>query len=338
MPPGRRARRGRTEGCSVRLPSDPAAFLEEKELRLPRLLYNDNNQYRECPSMCYQIAEWSQRYEVSIKGREPRNGEELRAGPLSFIRLKVYGHKQGTGYRRLASVSGDRLMEVFGIFCKLLEISGNQQRENRGKIFNEKDTPASIDDIAFILGISGEKVGFAMEKLCEVGWVIPLNPGDSGESGTLLELNTTQHNSTQLNSSCCCYGNAAVNGDGSGMTTTTDLVLDEWGKLPLPEEKKHPKEAERMVIERAISNLMLDTEEPIHEGMIIEAIGNYKQALKLPKSQTYKHKLFPFLTKHIKKYVSYNFDIEHHDGSQYGAGGKSIKSHVEQLKIEGILK
>jgi len=47
--------------------------------------------------------------------------------------------------------------------------------------------------------------------------------------------------------------------------------------------------------------------------------------------------LFPFLTKHIRKYVSYNFDIEHHDGSQFGAGGKSIKKHVEELRKEGEL-
>ena len=51
MPPGRRARRGRTEGCSVRLPADPAAFLEEKELSKARLLYNDNNQCRDALSM-----------------------------------------------------------------------------------------------------------------------------------------------------------------------------------------------------------------------------------------------------------------------------------------------
>jgi len=138
-------------------------------------------------------------------------------------------------------------------------------------------------------------------------------------------------------SRCRCYGNVGMDQGGGGMTTTTNLILKAWEKLPLPEDKKYPKEGEWAVIERAVSNLALDTEEPVHEGMILEAIENYKAALKLPKSQTFKHKLFPFLTKHIRKYVSYNFDIEHHDGSQFGAGGKSIKKHVEELRKEGEL-
>jgi len=148
----------------------------------------------------YRIAEWTQRYEVSIKGREPKNGEELRAGPLSYVRLKVYGHRQGAGYRRLQLASGDRFMEVFGIFCKLLEISGNQTRDHRGKLLNERDEPATIGDIAFLLGIPDEQVDFAIAKLCEVGWLIKPIPEISGESGTLNKHNITKHNPTQHNS------------------------------------------------------------------------------------------------------------------------------------------
>jgi len=143
--------------------------------------------------MCYKIAEWNQRYEVSIKGREPKDGEELRAGPLSYVRLKVYGHRQGAGYRRLQQAAGDRFMEVFGIFCKLLEISGNQTREHRGKLLNERDGAASIEDIAFLLGIPVEQVDFATVKLCDVGWLISNNNTQLNP----IKPNSTQHKGTE---------------------------------------------------------------------------------------------------------------------------------------------
>lgn len=98
-------------------------------------------------SKAIEIAEWLERYEVSSKGREPKPDDELRAGSLQFIRLKVYGHTQSTGYRRLKSVSGDRTMEVFGYFCKFLEIAGNQKRGQRGVLLNEKNQPANRNGV-----------------------------------------------------------------------------------------------------------------------------------------------------------------------------------------------
>lgn len=133
----------------------------------------------------FTIHEWRKRYEVSLKGREPKEDEELRVGPLAFVRLKVYGHRQGAGYRRLQQVCGERFMEVFGTFCKFLEISGNQPRDKRGSLLNEKDEPATVADLAFLVGISNEQVLFALQKLCEIGWV--------------KSDNTTELNSTQLN-------------------------------------------------------------------------------------------------------------------------------------------
>lgn len=159
-----------------------------------------------------EIVEWRERYEVSSKGREPGPDDELRAGPLQFIRLKVYGHKQGTGYRRLKSVAGDRTMEVFGIFCKLLEIAGDQKRGKRGILLNERDDPATAEDLAFILDVPAEQVKYAISVLSDkkVNW--------------LVDNNTTQHNSIQLNSSVRKFpGNS-----GSGKRykyNATDLEL-----------------------------------------------------------------------------------------------------------------
>jgi hypothetical protein len=141
----------------------------------------------------YRINEWRERYEVSIKGREPKDGEELRAGPLSYIRLKVFGHRQGTGMRRLAQICGkDRVMEVFGIFCKFLEISGNQERDLRGNLLNERDEPATIEDLAFILDIPQGQIEFALCALSDAGWIT------ADELSPQTPLNTTKHNSTQL--------------------------------------------------------------------------------------------------------------------------------------------
>ena len=151
----------------------------------------------------FSIAEWNERYEVSSKGREPKLGDELRAGPLQYVRLKVYGHSQGTGYRRMKTAAGTKAMEVFGIFCKFLEISGNQPRGKRGVLLNENDQPASIDDLAFILDIPVKQVENAINVLCmeNVGWLTnttQLNstnttntrvrkfPGKSGNSGNYI--------------------------------------------------------------------------------------------------------------------------------------------------------
>lgn len=134
----------------------------------------------------YEIAEWNQRYEVSIKGREPKEGEELRAGPLSYVRLKVYGHKQGAGYRRLQAIAGSKFMEIFGIFCKFLEISGNQDRGKRGELLNEKENPASVSDLAFIIGCPAKQIENAIGCLCQIGWVT-----------NSTKHNIIQHNTTQ---------------------------------------------------------------------------------------------------------------------------------------------
>lgn len=162
----------------------------------------------------YQIAEWIRRYEVSIKGREPKDGEELRAGPLAYIRLKVYGHKQGTGFRRMQFMAGERTMEVFGIFCKFLEISGNQLRENRGKLLNEKDEPATIEDLAFILNVPIEQITHAIMILSSpsIGWILNDNPP---LLSPLIQPNITKHNSTQG------YGNLRNFPEKTGNTSYT---------------------------------------------------------------------------------------------------------------------
>jgi hypothetical protein len=117
-----------------------------------------------------------------------------------------------------------------------------------------------------------------------------------------------------------------------------DRILSAWQKLPLPPEKKQFGAADILAIERAISILAGDSQEPVHAGMILEAIENYRQALSLSDSQTYKHKLHPWLMEHVRKYVSYNFDIDHHRGSKYQKTGKTdTMAEMERLKAKGEL-
>ena len=45
---------------------------------------------------------------------------------------------------------------------------------------------------------------------------------------------------------------------------------------------------------------------------MLEAIANYRRALLLPDCQAYKHTIMAWLQKHVRKYVSYNFNIENY--------------------------
>ena len=120
--------------------------------------------------------------------------------------------------------------------------------------------------------------------------------------------------------------------------TSADRILSAWQELPLPPEKKQIDGAGILAVERAISILAGDSQEPVHEGMILEAIENYKHALSLPDSQTFKHKLHNWLMEHVRKYVSYNFDLDHHRKSNFDKTGKTdTKTEYERMKAKGAL-
>jgi uncharacterized protein YdaU (DUF1376 family) len=125
----------------------------------------------------------------------------------------------------------------------------------------------------------------------------------------------------------------------SHTATTADCIISAWQKLPLPMDKKKFAAADVLAIERQLSILSEDPIEPLHENIILEAIENYKKALSLPDSQTYKHTLYNWLFKgHVRKYTSWAFDIEHHDASKFKKGNKTdTKTEYEKLKASGDL-
>jgi hypothetical protein len=127
--------------------------------------------------MAFRINDWTRRYEVNEKGRAAEPGEKVRSEALKFTRLKNYGLDVGPAYRRMiakAEKFGLGMgMATFGIFCKLLEIAGDQRAEFRGWILDEKQNPLDADDLAELILVDGDVAGRALEVLTDpkVGWV-----------------------------------------------------------------------------------------------------------------------------------------------------------------------
>jgi hypothetical protein len=154
--------------------------------------------------MCYRIAEWNQRYEVSKKGAPATVGDELRAGPLAYIRSAVHGRQMSLGFRKLQKFSGKpNLYRNFGIFQKFLEIAGDIKIPLRnGTLYNEQDKPATIEDLCFMMDLPKSTLVPAIQALIKAGWMIDSGnsqnlPKIPGNSGTLQELNSIQYNTIQ---------------------------------------------------------------------------------------------------------------------------------------------
>jgi hypothetical protein len=121
------------------------------------------------------------------------------------------------------------------------------------------------------------------------------------------------------------------------LTKSTQAVVDAWSTLPLPPDKKNIPAGYLPAIDRALAELDQDTAEPVHHGMVLEAIENYGKALAVPNSQAHKHKLYNWLQRHVRKYVSYAFDIEHYDGKKFESkqAESDVDAEYEKLRAEG---
>jgi len=162
--------------------------------------------------MQYQIVEWSRRYEVDERGREWVPGKRKRKGPLVFIRLKVHGRSQGTGWRKLLARAGrGRALMVFGLFCKLLEIAGDHERDERGRFED-----SAGNGISFILSVPTRQVAFGLQVLADLHWIelVPVElgnlPGDSREIPEVPHPTNQPTNTTNQPTAC-----ARASGDGS---------------------------------------------------------------------------------------------------------------------------
>ena len=143
----------------------------------------------------YQVVDWDERYEVDEKGGVWAPGKQKRHGPIKFIRHKVHGKSLGLGWRKLIQVAGRRNAPgVFGIFAKLLEISGDTDGDERGTFEDSPDY-----SLAFMLDLDEEDIENALSVLCKIGWIkrldgLPENFGKSPE----LRGNPNQFSSVQF--------------------------------------------------------------------------------------------------------------------------------------------
>lgn len=121
-----------------------------------------------------RIARWAELYEVNEKGAAWREGQAKRRGHLDYIRLRVNGAGWSQGYREFLAVAKPKKAAMaFGVFCKLLEVAGDQCSDDRGVIRNRLGGPATATDVAKMTGFSGGNVEEALNILSSpsVGWV-----------------------------------------------------------------------------------------------------------------------------------------------------------------------
>ncbi len=110
----------------------------------------------------FSIADYDELYRPYDK-----SGGELK----SAVWVKLPANPRGRGLKVLLKYK--RGLEVFGIWCLLLEITTLEKPENRGQLLNHRGLPASVEEIAE--GISLPKniklVSYALSILAAIGWV-----------------------------------------------------------------------------------------------------------------------------------------------------------------------
>jgi len=110
----------------------------------------------------YTITDYDKRYKPTNKS----GGELKNAG---YVKLPV--KPKGDGLEKL--LSNDKGLEVFGIWCLLLEKTTAQKPETRGQILNFKDEPASLSEISMSISLKGKEdlVQYALNLLVSMGWI-----------------------------------------------------------------------------------------------------------------------------------------------------------------------
>lgn len=151
----------------------------------------------------YRITDWHDRYEVTDKGAEAKPNtppEKLKKGKLRYVRLSVWGHNVGPAWRKLTQKSYKKGvgtdLAAFGLFCKLLELAGDQERPYRGWILDHKQQPMDAAEIKDTIGVYDiDVVETCLDLLTdpEIDWVeyveCPLfweAPENSGKPQTLI--------------------------------------------------------------------------------------------------------------------------------------------------------
>ena len=124
----------------------------------------------------YRIVDWWS-FEILKNGKlataKTKMGA-LRIKPLVYVRFPVHGHSLSADYRRMVRVAGPEMAATCdGIYKMLVGLAGNQVREYRGWVLDDRQQPLDPEKVAELLSLSEEKTSQALEILTDdvVRWV-----------------------------------------------------------------------------------------------------------------------------------------------------------------------
>lgn len=123
--------------------------------------------------LMFYIADYDERYRPYDKsGGELRNPEWV----------KLPAKPKGDGLQAL--LEQKRGLEIFAIWCLILEkTTAEKKPENRGKLLNHRDKPATISEIAKSISLPTRAilVKTAINTLISMGWIIAEEASESSE-------------------------------------------------------------------------------------------------------------------------------------------------------------
>ena len=125
----------------------------------------------------YRIANWW-RYELLKNGKlatAKTKMVSIRIKPLIYVRFDVHGHTLSADYRRMVKRAGPELAAACdGMYKMLVGLAGDQVREYRGWVLDDRQRPLYPSQLAELFCLSEGKVSQIFEVLLdsEVKWIV----------------------------------------------------------------------------------------------------------------------------------------------------------------------
>jgi len=123
----------------------------------------------------YRIVHWW-KYELLKNGKlatAKTKMSSIRIKPLIYVRFPVHGHSLTADYRRMVRRAGELAAACDGVYKALVGLAGNQVREYRGWVLDDRQRPLNPGQLAELLCLSERKVNQIFEILLdrEVKWI-----------------------------------------------------------------------------------------------------------------------------------------------------------------------
>lgn len=124
----------------------------------------------------YRIVNWW-KFELLKNGKlatAKTKPAALRIKPLIYVRFPIHGHALSADYRRIVKRAGpDMAAACDGVYKMLVGLAGNQVREYRGWVLDDRQQPLNPEQVAELLCLSKEKISRIFEILTDdvVKWV-----------------------------------------------------------------------------------------------------------------------------------------------------------------------